>query len=135
MVMRGKSWSCAWLLICLGSVVAGCGPSGPSIYPVTGKVKFNGAPVAEGSITFEDSTTGVAQKADFVQGSYQVELQEGSYKVCVEPIMVDKAPPGGAANFVYKPAADIPKKYHSTFESGLTHNVTAASTYDVDMKR
>ena len=129
-----------WAVVCLlGLVVvgvAGCGPSGPVMYAITGTVTFEGAPVEEGTITLEDPATGVAQQAELSStGTYAIELQEGTYKVCVEPPMEERqsradTPP----DYAYKQMPNIPPKYHSTFESGLSHTVSQAGTFDVDMQ-
>ena len=38
------------LLACL--LFAGCGPSGPAVYPVTGLVTFNDQPLTTGTVVF-----------------------------------------------------------------------------------
>ncbi|MEQ1830664.1 MAG: hypothetical protein ABL921_32230, partial [Pirellula sp.] len=46
---------------CLSGVfIAGCGPSGPAIGEVSGKVTFKGQPVKEGTVTFMNPTEGGA---------------------------------------------------------------------------
>jgi hypothetical protein len=40
-----------WLGMCLVMLAMGCGSSGPAMYPVQGEVRFDGRPIADGTMT------------------------------------------------------------------------------------
>jgi hypothetical protein len=72
-------------VLALSAVIAGCGPSGPATYPVSGTVTFNGQPIPDehnGYITFvhEDKSIG-AQSAQIIGGKYNLRAQEGKQTV------------------------------------------------------
>lgn len=59
----------------------GC-DSGPRLYEITGKVTFDGTPVAKGDITLRPEKTSTApQGATIKDGSFQMKANEGKYKV------------------------------------------------------
>lgn len=129
-----------WILVSLiavNSVLSGCGPSGPVMHTVTGKITFDGKPVKEGSITFEDPKTGAAQRAELTpEGTYTISLQDGNYQICIEPLMVErKSKADTPPDYIYKKSDDIPEKYRATAEAGLKYTVSGPGTYNLDMKR
>ncbi len=125
------------LSIALGWLVSGCAPSGPVIHQVTGKISFEGQPVKEGSITFEDPKTGAAQRAELnADGTYSIQLQEGNYQICIEPLVVERATKADTPpDHTYKKADNIPAKYRATAMAGLKHTVTGPGKYDLNMVR
>lgn len=118
-------------------LMVGCGPSEPPEYTVTGSVKFEGEPVTEGSVTFEDSTTGVADTFPIdAQGNYAATIEAGKFGVSVQPPLVnrpDMANTLGGDEF--KKVDNIPLQYWSAFDSGLTLDVSQDTTFDIQMKR
>jgi len=75
-------------------VLAGCGPGGPSLIPVEGKITADNEPLAKGSLAFHpDAAKGNASKktgaADIKDGSYKLYTDgrpgapAGWYKVTV----------------------------------------------------
>ncbi|WP_425614781.1 hypothetical protein NA78x_004660 [Anatilimnocola sp. NA78] len=85
-----------YMLLMLSLVVgavgfAGCGPTleGPTRYPVSGKVTFNGQPVPKGTIILEPDiergNSGPGGGAEIVNGQYDTKLEAGvvggAYKV------------------------------------------------------
>jgi len=118
-------------LIAVGLLwTTGCGKQGPKRLTVTGKVTFQGAPVTEGQITFEDAASGVAGSTALgTDGSYTLQLPEGNYKVSVEPPVVEV---GGTADTPgdeeYKQVDNIPERYWSTATSPLQATVSADAT-------
>ena len=113
--------------------LCGCGTSGPPKGMVHGKVSFDGQPVSEGTIRFENKH-GVSLNANLgPDGNYQVQTYEGlglppgTYQVAVVPRVAAAAQPMlvGAA----RPAEEIPEfphippKYRSISTSGLSINV------------
>jgi hypothetical protein len=59
----------------------GC-DSGPSLYEITGKVSFDGVPVAKGDITLRPEKPSTAPQGAMIKdGSFQMKASEGKYKV------------------------------------------------------
>ena len=72
----------AVVLSVLVAVHAGCGPSGPVRYPVSGEVTWEGEPVTKGYIVFEAADEAVAPDAGKIEnGRYQTAVQAGNKKV------------------------------------------------------
>lgn len=120
---------CIVLAGVLVAVVAtvGCGGKGVESYEVKGRVTFQGAPVTEGQITFEDPATGFANSAGLdPMGAYTVALADGSYQVSVQPPTIqigggpDTPPDEG-----YKEVDNIPEKYHRAETSGLSAQIAS----------
>jgi hypothetical protein len=113
--------------------VPGCSDGGPTSYPVTGSVVFDGEPVAKGSISFipadpahRTSSTAIAE------GTYSLRLPAGSHKV---EIMATKD------NGPFDPAMGqapqkqyIPDKYN--VESKLSEEIKpdGENRFDFDLK-
>lgn len=111
---------------------AGCGGGGTerTLYSVTGKVTFGGQAVTEGSINFEDTTTGLAGSALLgADGAYSTQLAAADYKVTIVPpmeITPDTANSPGETK--PKEVANIPAKYRARESSDLTATVSADKT-------
>jgi len=106
-------------------------------YRVTGKVTFQGQPVEEGQITFEDPSTGQVNSAPLGSGgTYTTELPAGDYRVSVSPPLVEKpstadTPP----DMVPKNVANIPKKYWVIESSKLAAQVAKdKKSFDFELK-
>jgi hypothetical protein len=120
----------ASLLLCLVVVLAGCGPSETRLdaYPVSGTVNYDGAPLPEGRIFFEDPTRGVNAGMDIKQGAFSGKVPPGDAKARVVRTETGKDPMSGEERVLEKevlqsdisftiktgdnklPAIDIPKK-------------------------
>jgi hypothetical protein len=120
----------------------GCSRSGKKLWPVTGKVAFQGKPVSTGRICFTDMQNAISVGAILGNdGTYAVRMAEGAglpegrYQVTVQPPVMD-IPPGPNLKPIKIPEyPNIPKKYRSPSTSGLTLTVKDdAGRYDVDMK-
>jgi hypothetical protein len=116
----------------------GCGGgSGPRMNTVEGTVTFQGSPVEEGSITFEDSAAGTAGGTELGPGgTYQLSLPDGNYAVLIQPPMIvtpDTADsPGGEE---MKEVDNIPSKYWRSTSSGLSVQVSRnETTHDFDLQ-
>ena len=121
-----------------GFVGAGCsGESGPAQREVTGKVTFQGSPIEEGVITFEDAQAGYAESSELGPGgTYQLKAPDGSYTVYVEPPVVvveDTADsPGGEEE---KQVENIPFQYRNSVESPLKAEVGGeGSVHNFDLQ-
>ena len=101
----------ASLLFVLLLVSFGC-DSGPRLYEITGKVTFDGTPVAKGDITLRPEKTSTApQGATIKDGSFQMKANEGKYKVEIISTRVvpgKKGPMGEDAIEEF-----IPEKYNT----------------------
>lgn len=125
------------LLGCI-ALAAGCGPSDPlARYTVTGKVTYQGQPVEEGTITFEDPAAGQVNSSPLgPAGAYSVELPAGDFRVSVSPPLVEtKAGPDTPGDWVPKKVANIPKKYWVQESAGLAAKVEPDKrSFDFDLK-
>ena len=114
--------SSAPLLLLLMVLVAGCGPSGPQRYPVSGTVTFDGQPVADGFITFTPEGDDLAPDADKItDGKFEFEAQAGRKRV---EILANRQPTGGQIDPVMNAVPleqYIPPQYNS--ESTLSIEV------------
>ena len=134
------------LLIALlaGILFAGCGPKGPAVATVKGRITAAGKPLTSGVVMYQSENGNLALTAEIgPQGEYQVKtydspgLPPGKYKVAVKPAApkTDQPPLAGDA-LTAQPFTDknIPEKYHSLESSGLSTNVTLEDkSYDFDL--
>ncbi len=132
--------ACAVALLAL---LAGCGPK-EQLSPVTGRVTYAGQPVANASIVFQQSETGIHVAAELDdQGEYRVVtaqgagLPTGNYTIAIVPKSFEEAGPvdprlsaPGNAPARY----DIPEHFRSARSSGLQFQVTeGANRFDIDL--
>lgn len=108
-------------------LLAGCGggQTEHETFLVKGKVSFNGEPVTEGIVTFEDSTNGRTGESEIAaDGIYRVRVTKGSYKVMVNPptVQVDEGPESPPSEGV-KDVDNIPEKYRG-YQSGVIVDVS-----------
>jgi hypothetical protein len=127
-----RVWAAAGLVA--GLLGAGCG-SGDRPVAVRGTVTFQGRPVAEGTVQFNDATTGRGAEAELrPDGSYEALLPAGEYTVVILPPLRFVVSRGGPPDPQFKKVRDIPVKYRSTATSGLTAAVRAdKAVHDFDM--
>ena len=122
----------------LVGVWAGCGgSSGPARYVVSGKVTFQGQPVEEGEITFQDPAAGQVNSGQLgAGGAYSTELQAGKYNVSVAPPLVEvKGGPDSPPDMVPKKVNNIPKKYWVQEKSDLKAEVSKEQRkFDFELK-
>ena len=71
------------VLLCPSVVLlAGCGSSGPETCTVTGKVTWNGSPLAQGNILFTaEDGKGVPDPGVIKEGKFRLEVKPGKKKV------------------------------------------------------
>jgi hypothetical protein len=125
-----------WGVLLVGA--AGCGASnGPT--DVTGTVRFQGQPMTSGEVTFvaADGARKVVRIGP--QGQYSVkQLARGKARIAVESL--SKVPPGlmkpgpGAVREKEEKPVEIPKRYNSPDESGLSVEVKGGRmTHPIDL--
>ena len=67
--------------------MAGCGPSGPTKYPVQGEVRFNGKPLPNGTMTLiPESPQARTTVAQIVDGKYAMEVTAGDWTVNIQAV-------------------------------------------------
>ncbi len=107
------------LLVALAALCAGCGPSGPTTYPVTGTVSYRGTPLPTGVIMLRPAQ-GPAASADIgPDGKFEVELVAGEHAVQVVALRLSEAAKKDFSQLANAPSY-IPKKYNSFETSGVT---------------
>lgn len=135
--------------------MAGCGDGGPSVYPVTGTVTYNGAPVENAQVTFipEAGAPGIGQTD--AAGKYTISTRGkngavlGANKVTVTKISTAAStmPANPTPEDMMKAAQEanapttkseqmLPNKYGTAFSSGLTAEVTtdeSANVFDFEL--
>lgn len=128
---------------------AGCGPQGPDLGPfglVSGKVTYEGKPVAQGMVTFNAPATGHVGTANLeADGTFTMQfngrpgLPVGEYQVSIRPPLTAK-PSGNSApasrNNLYDPniSKDIPMKYRYETSSGLVETVAEGeNSFEFDL--
>ena len=92
---------------------------------VTGKVTFSGQPVTEGTVQFNNATTGQGAEVELQSdGSYQATLPPGQYQVSINPPYIVENEGSGIPNPKYKKVKNIPKQYQSTATTDLKADVS-----------
>jgi len=118
------------LVVALGMIsLVGCHRSqGPKPLAVSGTVTFQGAPVTEGKVTFEDPKTGYTGAADLnPEGQFSAMVPAGHYKVTVTPPMVEVGgTPDTPGEMTFKDVPNIPRKYWTANTSPLECEVSQA---------
>ncbi len=123
-----------WLWFALAAcLLVGCGRE-RVVHTVTGKVTYQGAPVAEGTIMFLDSTTQDANQAELgPRGTYTLQVPPGSYRVAIQPILKQIGGEDGPPDYVLQGADDIPEKYQQPETTDFRAEIKANATLDFDM--
>lgn len=108
-------------------LLSGCGGSGTEVetFWISGTVTSGVQPVEEGTISFEDPQTGSAGQANLGPGgAYELELPAGSYRVAIEPPLVEVTAPATEPHMSYKDMPAVPEKYRTATTSGLEVSVS-----------
>lgn len=117
----------------------GCGDGLPPKYPVAGAVTFKGEPVTEGMVNFYRQDGGSIAAVIDASGNFVMDsgLQEGQYRVYIEPppMFMTPPPPGGPPKLPAKKYPNFPEKYRQAATSGLLATVEPKSNkFEFDMK-
>lgn len=127
----------------LGALLAGCGPSAPKRYPVSGTVKYKGAPLPNGSIMFlEEGTGALVTGTTITDGKYAIPeaggLLAGKYKVSVsypDPKGAAPAPKEGEAPGASREVKEtLPAKYNRDTELRAEIKADGANELPFDLK-
>jgi len=127
------------------AVLAGCGKKGPPTGDVRGRVAFNGKPVADGYVTFENLGRGRSHAAQLeADGQFVIlEVEAAEYAVVIEP-PAPKGPNEATSSVAEIRAArnappppdrkDIPMQFRSSQTSPLKRSVVAGDNeFDFDL--
>jgi len=120
------------LLLASLVLLAGCGPSGPRTYRVSGVVTYNGEPVSEGDIVFipEDPALG-ADAGRIVKGSYETEAKAG---VCrVEISAVEIGPDTPRIDGVPVVTNYLPERYNTQSELSVEVQPNNRNSFDFNL--
>ena len=119
-IMLSTRWPILFGLVVSVCVCAGCESGGPPMGSISGKVTYEGQPLAadsQGFVTIVNDKTGSGASAVLdASGNYHIpSVRIGEYTVCVHSM---PPPPGGEWIKL-----DIPDKYQDLESSGLTATV------------
>jgi len=128
------------LPIAMGLLLFGCGGGGEEtveLITVSGTVTYEGTPISEGTIQFENPTTGIAASSELSSdGEYSLEVSTGKYDVTVYPpvVQIDSGPDSPPTEG-YKEVDNIPEKYRQIGTTDLEANVKEdGQSIDFDLK-
>ncbi|MEO8497724.1 MAG: hypothetical protein ABI614_21875 [Planctomycetota bacterium] len=124
-------WDVLLVLVTLATL--GCGPSGPTTYPVKGTVTLDGTPVEAGDVIFLDAGNQLAPYAGKIQnGQFEFQSSEGKKRVEIRASRMEKLPPGqqGAMGETEAAVDYIPERYN--LNSELTAEVKQGGQSDLE---
>ncbi len=126
-------------------LVAGCGQSGPKLYPVTGTVSYQGKPLPLGTVMFVPKEGPPSKPATIdANGRYELEVVAGPSAVAVTAMpprpggRIDPTVEGGIDYSGVPPVKSlIPQKYNRYHRSGLKVTVKpdGLNTIDINLPR
>lgn len=128
------------LFAMIACIAAGCGGSdveSVELLTVTGKVSYEGTAIPEGTIQFEDASTGISSSSEIGRdGSYSLQVSKGNYKVTILPPVVEvETGPDSPPAEELKQMPNIPENYRQSASSDLSATVNAdGENHDFDMK-
>ena len=131
---------CATCIVLVSLLSAGCGGStdAPDLFPVTGKVTFDGEPVEEGRIQFRQKEgSHRAFSGQIVKGEYRLEAEPGPMDV---QIYASRPVPGkfdtSNPDEDPQPVGEmyIPEKYNSRSELTAEVSASAENNIPFDLK-
>lgn len=128
-----------WIVAAAVLFVGGCtGDGAAARYTVTGKVTYQGQPVEEGMIQFENPDAGQSNSSPLGPGgAYALDVPAGPYKVTVmPPKIMAKGTADSPPDEIDDPnVKNIPKKYRRVETSGLAAQVEKGqTTFDFELK-
>lgn len=137
---------------------AGCGSGGPELVAVTGKVTFQGKPVAGANITFIPANGSIATATTDANGAYTISSGESTGVVAgMAAVTVSKMERGAGGGMTQNMSPEdmqkmamsgqmtqalaaaksaIPEKYGNAATSGLKFDVTAGkeNEFNIDLQ-
>jgi hypothetical protein len=129
----------ATLLAMTVALVAGCGESGASKYPVTGKVNYQGKPLPLGTVMFVPDNGPPAMSMIGADGTYRLEATPGKQRVSVVAMPPQQGRPdptvdGGIDTTGFPvPKSLVPQKYNEYRTSGIEVEVKPTGENQIDI--
>jgi hypothetical protein len=126
----------SWILplfpaaLCL-ALQAGCGPSGPKLYPVSGVVTWEGQPLADGDIIFMPATPGDVEDAGKIKdGKFEFKARPGNKRVKI--LATREEGPADPQMGAVPRKQYLPPKYSSAEKTELTAEVKESDAKDAN---
>jgi hypothetical protein len=117
-------------------IVIGCGQSGPRMVKVSGTVKFDGKPIANGDISFVPLSGGAPTILKITSGLYEGEVPSGKKRIEFYSYTAGKAPaqntPGADGPIVVN---TLPSKYNSESTEARDVSPPGPYTFDFDLAK
>jgi hypothetical protein len=123
-----------------GALLAGCGPGGPRLAPVRGKVTYRGRPVTTGTVTFVPDQPGPAATGEIgPDGTYVLSTDRKAGAVLGRHTVMVLSLEDTAGRLPEQrkplPGLLVPEKYGNNRRSGLTAEVREGeNAIDFDLK-
>lgn len=145
-MQRWVRWSVVVLMLSTVAAVAGCGPSGPAIAEIKGKVTLDGKPLTGGGISFIPQTAKGVRSSGVInaQGEFTVYTPSGQKGAIVGTHTVVILPPlsatgggstpGGTAPTDSGPVAPIPGKYSDAAKTDLSAEVKKGIVNEITLE-
>ena len=126
-------------VLCCSLFLAGCGESDPlNRQGVTGEIKIQGEPVADGTIEFSPVANGTSSGAQILEGKFEIPAQKGlppgeyivrisAYDSVAEPVSIP-----GESNKIAEEL--IPAKYNTESEIKLTVKPDTENVFNLDIE-
>ena len=120
-------------------LVVGCGQTGPTTYPVTGVISYQGIPLPLGTVMFVSKQGPPKPGKIDKNGHYQLEAVAGEHTVMVVamPVRQGRPDPKSEFGFDYTGVPEvkslIPQKYNHPNTSGITVTVKAGGPNPIDI--
>lgn len=118
--------------------IGGCGKPVTPLYPISGKVTYNGKPL-DGTINFEDKGGAVPTVLDLVNGSYSGKTTEGDKRVTIWAYKEINAK--NAAKKIIGPGSDqtmkvniLPDKFNANSKLSAKVAPGGTATFDFNLK-
>jgi hypothetical protein len=135
-----KSLSLILTVLCTAILFAGCGgaTNGPATFPVSGKVTWDGKPLAEGNIVFRDAENKAVSAAGKIEdGEFSFKAVAGSKKVVITASreVPGKTAVGGAPDEPPVPAIEqyIPANYNEKTTLDAVVSDSGSNEYEFDL--
>jgi hypothetical protein len=131
-------------LVALLALLSGCGKSGPATGKIEGRITYDGQPVTEGNVIFENSEQGLLAVAPLDgQGQYRMPaVKLAEYLVYVKPIEPKLPDETSGAGTISTPRnagvdpANIPHPYRTSQTTPLKATVKEGTNpFDFDLAK
>lgn len=113
------------------AVVAGCGPSGPELAPVSGRVTLNGKPLETADLVFQpDESRSPSYGRTDTNGHYELFYKRGTEGAIVGPHTVRIS----VSHELVRNPPNIPPRYNTQSELRYEIKPGTENVFDFDLK-